>query len=87
MRQVPTASSGADRRKARGGFYKTVPAMIANWGLGRGVGCGMMGSAGERGAEACLQPSLSIDQLWWVISIVVWRRIELSIMDLTEIVL
>ena len=85
-RQSPTAASRADGRKACDDFYKTVPAMIANWGLGRGVGCGMLGSAGGRGAETCLQPSLSIDQLWWVIFMVVGRRVESSIMDLTGIV-
>ena len=63
-RQAPTATSGADGRKACDGFYETFPAMIANWGLGRGVGCGLLGSTGGRGAETCLQPSLSIDQLW-----------------------
>ena len=60
--------------------------MIADRGLGRGVQCGILGSAGGRGAEKCLQLSLSIDQLWWVIFMVVGRRIESSIMDLTEIV-
>ena len=48
---------------------------------------GIMGLAGGRGAEMCLHPSLSIDQLWWVVFIVVGRRVELSIMDLTEIFL
>ena len=84
--QAPAATPVADGRKACDGFYKTVPAMIADWGLGRGVGCGMLGSAGGRGAENFLHPSPSIDQLWWVIFMVVKRRVESSIMDLTEIV-
>ena len=69
------ATPGADGREACDGFYKTIPVVIANWGLGRGVGCGMMGSAGERGAETCLQPSLSIDQVWWLIFMVIGRRV------------
>ena len=53
-RQAPTATSGADGRKACDGFYKIIRAMIADWGLRRGVGCGMMGSAGGWGAEMYL---------------------------------
>ena len=83
-RQAPTATSDADGRKVCNGFHKTIRAMIANWGLVRGVGWGMLGSAGGRGAKTCLQPSLSIDRLWWVIFIFVGRRVESSIMDLTE---
>ena len=52
--QAPTATPGADGRKACDGFYKTFPAMLADWGLGRGVECSMLGSAGGRGAETCL---------------------------------
>ena len=42
-RQAPTATLGADGRKACDGFYKTIPSMIANWGLERGVVCNMLG--------------------------------------------
>ena len=45
-RQAPTVTSGADGRKACDGFYETLPAMIADWDLGRGVGCNMLGSTG-----------------------------------------
>ena len=55
--QAPTATSGADGRKTCDGCYKTLLDMIADWGVGRGVGCGMLESAGGRGAETCLQPS------------------------------
>ena len=58
-RQAPTATSSANGRKACHGVYNTIPAMIADWGLGRGVECGMLGSAGGRSAGTCLQPSLS----------------------------
>ena len=85
-REATTATSGADGRKACNGVYKTVPAMIAEGGIGEGVGCGMMGLAEEQGVETCLQCSPSIDQLWWVICIFVRRRVESSIVDLTEIV-
>ena len=85
-RQVLTATSGANGRQACNSFYKTLPAMIADWGIGRGTRSGILGSAGGRGAETCLQPSLSINQLWSVIFMVIGRRVESSIMDLTEIV-
>ena len=62
-RQATTVTSGASGRQAYNGVYKTVLALISEGGLGEGVGCGMMGSAGGRGAETCLRPYLSIDQL------------------------
>ena len=85
-RQATTDTSGADGRTICDGFYKTVPAMIANGEPGGVIGCGIMESAGGRGAETCLSSSPSIDRLWWVILMVVWRRVESNIMDLTEIV-
>ena len=60
--------------------------MIVDCGLERSVGCGMMESVGGRGAETCLKISRSINQLWWVIFMVIGRRVSLSIMDLLEIV-
>ena len=60
--------------------------MIVDWGLERSVECGMMGPVGGQGAETCLKLSLSIDQLWWVIFMVIGRRVESSITSLTETV-
>ena len=37
-RQAPTATSGANGRKACNGFNKTVPAMIAKGWIGRVLG-------------------------------------------------
>ena len=72
---MATATLDVNGRKACNGFYNTIPAMIADWGIDRGVECGIMGSAGGRGAETCLQLSPSINQLWWVIFMVIGRRV------------
>ena len=85
-RQATTATLGDDGGKNCDGIYKTVPAMIVKGGLRDGVWYDMMGLAGGWGAETCLQPSPSIDHLWWVICTVVRRRVESSLVDFTEIV-